>query len=66
MNIDIDVLDYCSLVGIVFAEAKHDIRLYAKYRNDKNKTNKKFAMFFRKSALEKFRLYKKIKGGCHV
>lgn len=64
MTIDIDVTDYCSLLGIIIAGAKKDIMFYAKYRNDKK--YKKYSMLFRETALEQFRLYKKIKGGCHV
>ena len=55
MKIEIDIIDYCSILGLLIYQAKKDIKIWA--------SNKKGpgSEIFRADALQKYAIYKKLK-----
>lgn len=55
MKIEIDVIDYCSILGLLIYQAKKDIKIWARDKEGP------CSEIFRADAMEKYAIYKKLK-----
>lgn len=55
MKIEIDVLDYCIIQGLLIHQAKKDIKIWARDKEGP------CSEVFRAEAMEKYAIYKKLK-----
>lgn len=63
MTLELSLVESAMLKSVLLMRAKEQIKTYAYYKNE-NKTD--MADIFRNSALEKFRVYKRLKDGLKV